>query len=49
MDKNKMTYERPTSNILVIRFGRNLCGSFTPQGTEKGNNRNDEGDEYFFE
>lgn len=38
MNKIKMTYERPTTDLLVVRFEQNLLqgsvGAFSNQGTE---------------
>ena len=49
MLKNQL-YEAPDAELLVVRFEEAfLGGTYNPNGTEKGNERNGEDEGFFFE
>ena len=48
MNKERMAYIAPTSELLVVRFEQNIM-SFAVQGTEMGNDRNGIDEDYYFE
>ena len=50
MSKNKLIYEAPEAETLVVRFEGNFCGTgdFTKQGTEEGNDRDGESEGFIW-
>ena len=47
MNKERMAYIAPTSELLVVRFEQNIM-SFGVQGIEKGNDRSGADEDYEF-
>ena len=47
MNRNNLTYERPTCDLLVVRFEQMLCNSLRFNSVNGTQELNDGGDEDF--